>query len=122
MSDASPRHATSTTSSGRWEMTTRAPWSPVAGSSGHTDAPRRTGCRRRPSYVATAMGDGLAATAVQASGGARPADLVHDLRARQALQRHLATGAEAELARALGQLLQQRRDEDLAASGLGCDA
>ena len=37
MSDASPRHATSATSSGRCDMTTRAPWSPVAGRRGHTD-------------------------------------------------------------------------------------
>src|SRR5207344_712410 len=71
MSAGLPAHATSVTSSGRIPMTTRAPASPSTGRSSQTDASSLTGLPLRPSYVATAIAPGAAATARHASASTK---------------------------------------------------
>src|SRR4051795_6102933 len=51
-----------------------------------------------------------------------PLDRMHRVRARQALEPELARIAERHVAGALGELLQRRGDEDLAAARLRRDA
>src|SRR4029079_9587915 len=56
MSSGDPLQGTSSTRSALKRVTTRAPSSPLVGSNGQTDRCSRTGLRRLPSYVATAIG------------------------------------------------------------------
>src|SRR4029079_12246914 len=68
MSSGDPLQGTSSTRSALKRVTTRAPSSPLVGSSGQTALCRRDGLRRLPSYVATAIGAVDPATRRHASG------------------------------------------------------